>query len=288
MKHLTLLTLLLFGFYSCKQKDSNHVTKGDIKAVDKTIQNVFDISNDTIIACKYGKSLILSKDAGHSWTELKTDLLFDEVTLTNNGYLIGLDSWQGIHEPDYSRLYLSKDFGKTWETFNLDTKTFFPLHIISPPKENVLIQTVDNKIYQLNGQNLKTDWTFIKSAKPTDEENNKTNSPFAIDDYDDHRIKLFLSTNKTIDTLAILDKCRQVNNLISTNDFVYVAGAGYKNSSDKETYAYYASYNKQSGLKQYIIPGHYAYLKKTQLNRVYIMNDEGLFLTNQDSLKRLY
>ncbi|MGE5108364.1 MAG: hypothetical protein ACM3H8_12515 [Sphingobacteriales bacterium] len=262
--------------------------KGHIQSVNKTIENVFDISNDTIIACKYENGLILSKDAGQSWTELKTALLFDEVTLSDNGYLIGLDSWQGIHEPDYSRLYLSKDFGKTWQTFSLDCKTFFPLHIISMPKEKVLVETVDNKVYQLNGLNLKTDWAFIKSVKPTEAENIKSCLPFVIDDYDDHRIKLFHLSTKKIDTLAILDKCRQVNNIISAIKFVYISGAGYNKSSGDETYAYYSSYNKKNGLKQYIIPGHYAYLKKTQLGRVYIMNDKGLFITNQDTLKKLY
>ena len=288
MRHLKLLTLLLLWFTGCGQKDSNHDTKVFSEFKDKTIQNVFDISKDTIIACKYGQGLILSTDAGLNWTELKTNLLFDEVTMTDSGYLVGLDSWQGIHEPDYSRLYLSKDFGKTWQTFNLDTKSFFPLNIVSKPKEKVLVQTVDYKLYQLNGLNLKTDWTFVQLAKPSGEKDSKSSLPFAIDDYDDHRIKLFQTNNKTIDTLAILNKCRQVNDIVSASDFVYIAGAGYINLSDQENYAYYASYNKQNGLKEYVIPGHYAYLKKTQLDRIYIMNDEGLFLTNQDTLKRLY
>ncbi len=284
MGHLKLLTILLLAFCSCKQNDH----KKNAETTDKTIQNVFDISNDTIIACKYGQGLILSTDAGLNWTELKTNLMFDEVTMTDSGYLVGLDSWQGIHEPDYSRLYLSKDFGKTWQTFNLDTKSFFPLNIVSKPKDKVLVQTVDNKLYQLNGLNLKTNWTFVQLAKPSGEKDSKSSFPFAIDDYDDHRIKLFKTNNKTIDTLAILDKCRQVNDIVSTSEFVYIAGTGYLNLSDQENYAYYASYNKQNGLKEYVIPGHYAYLKKTQLNKVYIMNDEGLFLTNQDTLKRLY
>lgn len=282
------MTLFFLCFTGCRQKDSNHETKDFSEVTDKTIQNVFDISKDTIIACKYGQGLILSTDAGLNWTELKTNLLFDEVTMTDSGYLVGLDSWQGIHEPDYSRLYLSKDFGKTWQTFNLDTKSFFPLNIVSKPKEKVLVQTVDNKLYQLNGLNLKTDWTFVQLAKPSGGKDNKSSLPFAIDDYDDHRIKLFQTNNKTIDTLAILDQCRQVNDIVSANKFVYIAGAGYKKMSDNENYAYYASYNKLNGLKQFVIPGHYAYLKKTQLDKVYIMNDEGLFLTNQDTLKRLY
>lgn len=280
--------LFLLCFTGCRQKDSNHDAKDFSEVTDKTIQNVFDISKDTIIACKYEQGLIFSTDAGLNWTELKTNLLFDEVTMTDSGYLVGLDSWQGIHEPDYSRLYLSKDFGKTWQTFNLDTKSFFPLNIVSTPKNKLIVQTVDNKLYQLNGLNLQTDWTFVQLAKPSDKQNNKSSLPFAIDDYDDHRIKLFQTSNKVIDTLAILDKCRQVNDIISASDFVYIAGTGYTNLSDKENYAYYASYNKQNGLKQYVLPGHYAYLKKTQLDRVYIMNDAGLFITNQDTLKKLY
>lgn len=286
MRLLQLLTLALLTF-GCNQKDNNRNTKVYGKVTDKTIQNVFDISNDTIIACKHGQGLILSTDAGQSWKELKTNILLDEVTMTDSGYLVGLDSWQGIHEPDYSRLYLSKDFGKSWQTFELDTKTFFPLHIVSPPKTKMVVQTVDNKLYQLNGLNLKTDWAFVQSAKPTDEEKIKSSFPFAIDDNDDHRIKL-LMTSKTIDTLAILANCRQVNDVINSSGFVYIAGAGYKNLSDKEYYAYYAAYNEKSGLKEYVIPGHYAYLKKTQLDRIYIMNDAGLFIADRDSLRKLY
>lgn len=287
MRHLKLLTFLLFWTIGCKQKDKNRDARVYGEGINKTIQNVLDISSDTIIACKYGQGLILSTDAGQSWIELKTAMLFDEVTINDSGHLVGLDSWQGVHEPDYSRLYLSKDFGKTWQVFELDTKTFFPLHIVSQPKTKVVVQTVDNKLYQLNGLNLKTDWSFVQPAKPRDEIKNKSSFPFEIDDYDDHRIKLYI-TRKTTDTLAILDKCRQVNDVISTSDFVYIAGAGYENLSDKENYAYYAAYSKLRGLKEHVIPGHYAYLKKTQLDRVYIMNDAGLFIANKDTLKKLY
>jgi hypothetical protein len=288
MRHLKLLTLFLLWFTACRQKDSNHDSKDLSEDTDKTIQNVFDISNDTIIACKYGQGLILSTDAGINWTELRTNILFDEVTMTDSGYLFGLDSWQGIHESDYSRLYLSKDFGRTWQTYELDTKAFFPLHIVSMPKEEVVVQTVDNKLYRLSGRNLKTDWTFIQLAKKPDEGNRKSSLPFGIDDYNDHRIKLFKTSSKSVDTLVILDKCRQVNDIKTSNDFVYIAGSGYTTLADNEYYAYFASYNKQNGLKQFVIPGHYAYLKITQLDRIYIMNDAGLFITNKDTFKRLY
>jgi hypothetical protein len=288
MRHLKILTYFLFLFTACRQKDSNQHNKVFGETLDKTIQNVFDISEDTIIACKYGQGLILSTDGGTKWTELKTKFLFDEVTMTDSGYLIGLDSWQGIHEPDYSRFYLSKDFGKTWQTFSLDTKSFFPLSIVSNPKEKVLVQTVDNKLYQLIGLNLKTDWTFLQLADPSSENVRKSSLPYAIDDIDVHRIKLFQANDQINDTVAILYKCKQVNDIVNTSEFVYISGSGYTNSSGQDNYAYYASYNKLNGLKEYVIPGHYAYLKKTQLDRVYIMNDEGLFLANRDTLIRLY
>lgn len=278
-----LLALLLFAFCSCKQNDP----KKNIVTLEKTIQNVFDISSDTIIASKYGKGLILSKDGGKTWTELKTEILFDEVTIIDNGYLVGLDSWRGIHEPDYSKIYLSKDFGQTWQSFDLDTKRFFPLNIVSTPRQKLLVQTVDNKIYQLNGTDLINDWTFVKNATEIQNQYKEIELPFKIDDSDNHKIKLFLETNKQSETLANLATCRQVNNVASSTDFVYISGAGYEKSFE-ETYAYFASYSKSNGLKEYKIPGHYAYLKKTQLNNIYIMNDDGLFITNKDTLRRLY
>ncbi len=283
MRHLKLLTLIFLAFCGCKQNDK----KKNVETTNKTIQNVFDISNDTIIACKYGKGLILSKDAGKTWTELKTEILFDEVTIIDNGYLVGLDSWRGIHEPDYSKLYLSKDFGQTWQTFNLDTKRFFPLNIVSNPRQKLLVQTVDNKIYQLNGTDLNNDWTFVKNATELQNQYKEIELPYKIDDSNDHEIKLLLDTNKQSKTLAKLATCRQVNNVTSLIDFVYISGEGYEKSFD-ETYAYFASYSKSNGLKEYKIPGHYAYLKKTQLNNIYIMNDDGLFITNNDTLRRLY
>jgi hypothetical protein len=283
MKHLELLILFLLVFCGCKHNDHKRKTATS----DRTIENVFDISNDTIIGCKHGAGLILSKDGGKSWTELETNLLFDEVTLTDSGYLVGLDSWQGIHEPDYSRLYLSKDFGKTWHTFNLDTKKFFPFKIISEPKQKLLVQTFDNKIYELTGKDLISDWTFIKDGAKLQNQYKEIESPFKIDASSDHNIKLLSETNNQIDTLATLATCRQVNNVTSLNDFVYISGAGYEKSFE-ETYAYFAAYNKTMGLKEYKIPGHYSYLKKTRNNKVYIMNDEGLFITNKDTLQKLY
>jgi hypothetical protein len=283
MRHLKLLTLLFLAFCGCKQNDK----KKNVETTNKTIQNVFDISSDTIIACKYGKGLILSKDAGKTWTELKTELLFDEVTIIDNGYLVGLDSWRGIHEPDYSKLYLSKDFGQTWQTFNLGTKRFFPLNIVSNPRQKLLVQTVDNKIYQLDGTDLINDWTFVKNATEIQNQYKEIELPFKIDDSNDHEIKLLLETNKQSEILAKLATCRQVNTVASLTDFVYISGAGYEKSFE-ETNAYFASYSKSNGLKEYKIPGHYAYLKKTQLNNIYIMNDDGLFITNKDTLRRLY
>jgi len=283
MRYPELLTLILLALCSCKQNDHKKYTE----SIDKTIQNVFDISRDTIIACKYGKGLIFSKDGGKSWKELAPNLLFDEVTLTDNGCLVGLDSWVGIHEADYSKLYLSKDFGKTWNIFNVDTRIFFPVKIVSNSKEKLLIQTWDNKIYESYGKDLTTDWTFVRNGTDRKNQYGDIELPYKIDGSNDHDIKLLREENNQVDTLATLATCRQVNNVASLTDFVYISGAGYEKSFE-ETYAYFASYSKEAGIKEYKIPGRYAYLKKTQHNNIYIMNDEGLFITNKDTLQRLY
>jgi hypothetical protein len=214
MQHFYLLLFILVGFTSCRSKESHHTTTKPIATaeVDKIIDDVIDISHDTIIACKHSNGLIISTDAGKSWTEVNPNLYFKEVAMTDSGYLIGIHSWVGIHEADLSKLYRSKDFGKTWDTFHLDTEKFFPLHFVSSPKEKLLVQTFDNKIYQLNGPDLKTDWTFIRPAKPIAiRKSFESARPFMVDDHDVSRIKLTYMRDSIAETLTILDKCGQVN-----------------------------------------------------------------------------
>ena len=145
------------------------------------------------------------------------------------------------------------------------------MNIVSNPKEKLLVQTVDNKIYQLNGTDLINDWTFVKNTTELQNQYKEIEVPFKVDDSNDHEIKLLLETNKQSEPFAKLTACRQVNNVASSTDFVYISGEGYEKSFE-ETYAYFASYSKSKGLKEFKIPGHYAYLKKTQLNNIYIMN----------------
>jgi hypothetical protein len=292
MKNLFTIIIFLFGCIGCnqKEKDINKKNREHLykKEIDRTIENIFDFSSDTIFACKYGKGLIFSTNKGKSWTQIADSILFDEITITNKGYLVGLDSWRGIHEADYARLFISKDFGKTWQTIPLNTKRFFPISIISLPHQRLQLQTVDNKIYELNGEDLSKDWKFIKTTSETESLYGIIEQPIQVDDYDDHKIKLFISNGNKTDTLAKLGLCRQVNNVIITKDFTYISGSGYVNLSDKTNYAYFATLNKKNKLKEYKISGSYAYLKKTQLKNVYVFNDAGIYISQNDSLKKIY
>lgn len=293
---LTKSLLSLTIFISCNQLETKQKTiitiekpqQIKVKQLDKTdstITNVFEFSKDTIFACKYSGGLIYSINNGENWNKIESKILFNEITITNNGYLIGLNFWKGIHEADYARLYLSKDFGKTWKTFSMDTKRLFPVSIISSPKQHFRILTFDNKIYQLNGSDLTKDWIYIK--KISSSINESIEYPYKIDDYNDHDIKLLVAKNNHVDTLKKLKIFRQVENLVAINNFIYISGSGHDKSSDQEYYACIAILDKQGYLKEFRIPGHYSYLKKTN-NNVYIFNDAGLFIAKNDQIKKLY
>jgi hypothetical protein len=290
---ITIFTLLIIVLLGCKQNenDINHKTfkaeNKNIRKIDKTIQNVYDISKDTIIACKYEKGLIISKNAGETWTNLDTTLLFDDLTLTDKGILVGLDSWQGIHEADYSKFYISKDFGKKWTIITIDTEKIFPLNIFSNPKEQLTIITTDKKIYKLTGPDLQRDWTFVKSLVVPEIDNIIRDFPFEIDDYNNRNIKLLKSNGKNKDTIITLKNCQEVNDIINYKDIVHISGLSYKLNS-VINHGYYAQYKSKNNFKEFEIPGHYTYIKKTQLGNIYIMSDEGLFIERNGKIKRLY
>jgi hypothetical protein len=277
--------------FSCKHKKTKDIERNNIfsnpeNLIDKTVQNVIDISKDTIIAFKYKNELILTTDGGVNWTTLENTFYLNEFTLTDKNILIGIHSWQGIHEADFCRLYFSKDLGKIWDTITFDTNKFFPIKITSNPKEQLCVQTANYKIYKLTGENLNKDWTLIKTLKEPEPKYDVEDYPYKIDDAVDIRNKLY-KINGMADTLAILTLCRQVNDLINTKDIIYISGMGYEPNTDIN-YGYYAHYTKKNGLKEYKFEGRNCYLKMTQLGNVYIMSNDGLFIENNDSIKRLY
>jgi len=100
---------------------------------DPDVQDLLPIKGDTLIAVKGHGGLAVTTDAGKQWKSLhdqpqKPDFLFIKyLTIDQHHVLWGLDSWVGIHEPSYSRLAYSTDFGQTWIRQAFDTHTFFPI-----------------------------------------------------------------------------------------------------------------------------------------------------------------
>ena len=156
--------LLLFLLLNLKCKDKKITTNSNTKPSkiensieERYITNITDISKDSVIACNYISGLMYSTNGGKKWKDFKTSLMFKDITFTDKKILIGMDSWVGIHESDYSRIHISKDFGTSWETITFETEKFFPVKIISNPKEQLCVITFGNKIYKLQGKDYKND-----------------------------------------------------------------------------------------------------------------------------------
>lgn len=288
-----LLLIVILGCSACNQVETNQEnitskSQPSKKEIDQSIDNVFEFSEDTIFACRTRFGLIYSLNKGESWTTIAEDMFFNEITITDNGYLVGLDYWQGIHEADRSRLYLSKDFGNTWQTITLNTEKFFPVSIVSLPHQKLQLLTVENKIYELNGNDYSKDWKFIKTANERINKYITIDHPIKIDDYHADNIKLYVEKGDNSDTLAKLSLCRKINSVMNFKDFIYIAGYGYVNYHDEVGYGYFATLDRNNKLKEHKIPGHGSYLKKTQLENMYLFNDEGLYVIQYDSLKKIY
>lgn len=126
MQIVSKLYIILFIFVSfppIRQNTENH----------NPVHDLLPISGDTLIAAKWYGGMVLTYNAGKTWKFLSPDLLIKTMTIDNKGVLWGMDSWQGIHESDYSRLHKSINNGKARMATAFDTQKFFPLEIFSSP-----------------------------------------------------------------------------------------------------------------------------------------------------------
>ncbi|RXK61909.1 exo-alpha-sialidase [Lacibacter luteus] len=98
------------------------------KSQSSSILDLVVIGKDTIVASTYDMSIIVSHDGGKTWITTERQLM---KKLGLDGKRIwGIDSWIGIHERSYSRLFYSDDIGKTWKQIELNTDLFFAMDFI--------------------------------------------------------------------------------------------------------------------------------------------------------------
>jgi len=290
--------VILFFAISCKKNSFNKVdtakdsivrSTGDTNTApsnkeNRYINNINDISKDSIIACKYF-TLMYSTNGGKNWKDIKTSLMFKDITFTDKKVLVGIDSWEGIHESDYSRIHISKDFGNSWETITFDTKKFFPIKIISNPKEQLCLLTDENKIYKLQGADYKKDWVYVKTIPETEYTRDVVDYPYGVNGVSDN-LKLYKKSKNKTDTLAYLDLCSQVSEILQKDNVVHISGTGTDRKTGKE-YGYYGQLIHDKTLKQYKLPGWFTNIKRTKFN-VYIMFEDGLFIVKDEKIKQLY
>lgn len=93
-----------------------------------SILDLVVIGRDTIVASTYDMSIIVSHDGGKSWKT--TERQFIKQLGLDGKRIWGIDSWIGIHERSYSRLFYSDDIGVTWKQIELNTNLFFAMEFI--------------------------------------------------------------------------------------------------------------------------------------------------------------
>jgi hypothetical protein len=146
---------------------------------DPAVYDLLPVSDDTLIAVKWHGGLAVTTDAGKHWKGLhdqrkKSDFLYIKyLTIDQHHVLWGLDSWPGIHEPAYSRLAYSTDFGETWTRQEFDTHTFFPYEFYSQPGQALQVVTFDGKVHQMQDRVGKK-WKVIQTIAELDNSVNDT------------------------------------------------------------------------------------------------------------------
>lgn len=292
MKNEMKKILLLFLLLNLGCNDKKHTTDSNTKpskkensSEERYITNITDISKDSVIACNYISGLMYSTNGGKNWKDFKTSLMFKDITFTDKKNLVGMDSWVGIHESDYSRIHISKDFGTSWETITFDTEKFFPVKIISNPKEQLCILTFENKIYKLQGTDYKKDWVYVKTIPETEYTRDIIDYPYGVNGVSDN-LKLYKKEHNKTDTLVHLNLCSEVREILQKDKIVHISGTGTEKETGKQ-YGYYGQFINDKTLKQYKLPGWFTNIKKTNFN-VYIMCENGLYIERNGKIEQLY
>jgi hypothetical protein len=165
---------------------------------DPGVFDLLPVNGDTLIAVKWHGGLAVTTDAGKQWKGLhdqrqSSDFLYLKyLTIDQHHVLWGLDSWPGIHEPAYSRLAYSTDFGKTWTRQEFDTHTFFPYEFYSRPGQALQVLTYEGKVYQVQDRVGKK-WKVVQAITELD---HSVNDTIYDDSYFDGARFKFLETGK--------------------------------------------------------------------------------------------
>ena len=134
------------------------------QAESPSILDLVVIGKDTIVASTHDFKIIVSYDGGRIWETTKRELV---KQLGLEGKRIwGIDSWIGIHEGNYSRLYYSDDFGRTWQKIILNPEIFFAMQFLEVNNKLFIVDAYGS-LWEHKKTNVESSgsWSKITSYK---------------------------------------------------------------------------------------------------------------------------
>lgn len=129
------------------------------KTQSPSILDLVVLGRDTIVASTHDMSIIVSHDGGKTWKTSERQLM---KKLGLDGRRIwGIDSWIGIHERSYSRLFYSDDIGKTWKQIELNTDLFFAMEFVEIAGKLWIVDDWGN-LWEHRNTNVETSLSWKK------------------------------------------------------------------------------------------------------------------------------
>jgi len=147
-----------------KERDSLYYEQ-EKKRFPSSTFDVLPINLDTLIAATRHNGVVLTPDAGRTWTSISNPGVISKLTIDDQKQIWGLYSWQGIHEADRSVLYLSSDLGRNWKEHELNTTEIFPANFYSHPGDKLAVIDYESKIYKLTSNDTQLKWQLVDSLK---------------------------------------------------------------------------------------------------------------------------
>jgi hypothetical protein len=266
---------------------------------DKAVHDLLAVNGDTLIAVKWDGGIAITTDAGLHWRSLhdqpqKHDFLyFKYLTIDQHHVLWGLDSWAGIHEPAYSRLAYSIDFGETWKHLEFDTHKFFPYEFYSLPGEPLRVIAFDGKVHQMRDR-IGKNWNVVDRIE---ELNHTVNDTISIDSYfSEGRYKfyrggqLFSRIGADWKLLTTVGFINEVSDVCSCSGNIYLAGS---NNTVSPTPEYLLRVKHGQVVDTTMLPSESQYIEPKHLlcdskGRLWLYNFRGIWQKSGDKLLKRY
>ncbi|RTQ53496.1 hypothetical protein EJV47_01790 [Hymenobacter gummosus] len=203
------------------------------RKADHAVHDLLPVSGDTLIAVKWHGGLAITTNAGQTWQHLhdqrdKPDFLYIKyLTIDHNYVLWGLDSWPGVHEPPYSRMAYSTDFGKTWIRREFNPRIFFPYKFYSCARQPVQIITYNGQIHHM-GDAEGQKWKLVKAVPELNYSVNDT--VFGDSYFDGARFKfletgeLFSRTSRDWKPIVTIKPISELNDVCACDGSIYLVG----------------------------------------------------------------